>query len=81
MTPPDPSPEEQPSQPPAQSEVQSPAGPTWFHRLTSILFVIFCFEIGPARLINSKASQASCEYSERGLGLGTCLGLRSPTSA
>jgi hypothetical protein len=40
---PDLNPEEQPP--------QLPAGPSWFHRLTSILFVIFCFEIGLFLLI------------------------------
>jgi len=24
----------------------SPGGPTWFRRLSSVLFVIFCFELG-----------------------------------
>lgn len=29
----------------------SPAGPTWFQRLSSVLFIIFCFELGLFLLI------------------------------
>jgi hypothetical protein len=28
-----------------------PAGPTWFQRLSSVLFIIFCFELGLFLLI------------------------------
>ncbi|MGD1073120.1 MAG: hypothetical protein ABSB15_23635 [Bryobacteraceae bacterium] len=32
---------------PRQNDVlPSPGGPTWFRRLSSVLFVIFCFELG-----------------------------------
>ncbi len=38
--------------PDPQSEAPiAPAGPGWFQRLTSVLFIIFCFELGLFLLI------------------------------
>jgi len=33
-------------QPRTPAEPSAGAGPTWFQRLSSILFIIFCFELG-----------------------------------
>lgn len=46
-----------PAAPPAVS-----AGPGWFHRVTSILFIIFCFELGLFLLIYPWTSSWSQNY-------------------
>jgi len=35
----------------ASDPVMTPPGPGWFHRLSSVLFIIFCFELGLFLLI------------------------------
>lgn len=35
-----------PTAPQTNDVLPSPAGPIWFRRLSSVLFVIFCFELG-----------------------------------
>jgi hypothetical protein len=39
------------TQPVAAPPPVSPAGPKWFQRLSSVLFIIFCFELGLFLLI------------------------------
>jgi hypothetical protein len=36
---------------PAALPLPATTGPTWFHRLSSVLFIIFCFELGLFLLI------------------------------
>jgi len=48
---PTPGSEEPPAQPPPEQAQEQPQRATWFSRLTSVLFVIFCFEIGLFLLI------------------------------
>ncbi len=36
---------------PCRDRVRRPAGPTWFQRLTSVLIIVFCLELGLFLLI------------------------------
>jgi hypothetical protein len=40
----------------------APPGPTWFQRLTSVLFIIFCFELGLFLLIYPWTDAWSINY-------------------
>ena len=43
---------EEPDEPQVQADsLSTPPGPTWFQRLSSVLFIIFCFELGLFLLI------------------------------